>query len=56
MAGGRQRENRVSDILGMARGHRGHIFSLGHGVLRETDPENLRIIVKHVHETTRERR
>ena len=56
LAGGRQMENRVSDILGMARGHRGHIFSLGHGVLRETDPENLRIIVKHVHETTRERR
>ena len=23
-------------------GHRGHVFSLGHGVLRETPPENLR--------------
>jgi uroporphyrinogen decarboxylase len=56
MAGGKQMEKRVSDILGTALDHRGHIFSLGHGVLRETDPENLRMIVKQVHETTRERR
>jgi uroporphyrinogen decarboxylase len=56
MVGGAGMEKRVSDILAMARGHRGHIFSLGHGVLRETDPENLRRIVKLVHETTRQRR
>jgi len=56
MAGGREMEKRVSEILEVARGHAGHIFSLGHGVLRETDPENLRRIVKQVHETTSERR
>jgi uroporphyrinogen decarboxylase len=56
MAGGEEMEKRVSDILGKAQGHVGHIFSLGHGVLRDTDPENLRMIVKQVHETTRERR
>ncbi|MDG6990978.1 MAG: uroporphyrinogen decarboxylase, partial [Nitrososphaerota archaeon] len=32
-----------------AEGHRGHIFSLGHGVLKETPPENLRRIVDIVH-------
>jgi uroporphyrinogen decarboxylase len=56
MTGGKEMEKRVSDILRAARGHRGHIFSLGHGVLRETDPENLRRIVELVHEETRERR
>ena len=34
------------------RGNAGHVFSLGHGVLRETEPENLREIVRMVHETT----
>lgn len=56
MAGGGEMEKRVSDILDRARGHGGHIFSLGHGVLQNTDPENLRSIVKMVHERTRSRK
>ncbi len=56
MAGGAEMERRVSDILKRAQGHKGHVFSLGHGVLRETDPENLREIVKLVHESTRSRK
>ncbi|MDE1853825.1 MAG: uroporphyrinogen decarboxylase [Thaumarchaeota archaeon] len=47
-AGGKTMESGVSDILGRASGRRGHIFNLGHGVLRETPPENLRRIVEMV--------
>ena len=53
VAGGNRMEARVRTILEAARGHRGHVFSLGHGVLRETDPENLRRVVKIVHEAKR---
>lgn len=53
LAGGTEMENRVADILDRARGRMGHIFSLGHGVLRDTDPENLRRIVNIVHTRTR---
>jgi uroporphyrinogen decarboxylase len=53
MTGGKEMERRVTDILRIAKGHRGHVFSLGHGVLKETAPETLRDIVKMVHETTR---
>ncbi len=42
-------------IVEQSKGRRGHIFSLGHGVLRETEPENLREIVKMVHGTTMRR-
>ena len=56
LAGGTAMERRTKDILQIASGRKGHIFSLGHGVLRTTDPENLRRIVKLVHETTGERR
>lgn len=53
MAGGDEMERQVTSVLEMAKGRRGHIFSLGHGVLRETDPENLRRIVATVHSRTR---
>jgi uroporphyrinogen decarboxylase len=56
LAGGEAMRREVGKILEQSRGHRGHIFSLGHGVLRETAPENLREVVKMVHETTRRRR
>jgi uroporphyrinogen decarboxylase len=56
VAGGAEMESRVSDILERTRLQRGHVFSLGHGVLQNTDPENLRTIVKHVHERTRTRK
>jgi len=53
LAGGAEMEKRVSDILGRVKGRGGHIFSLGHGVLRDTNPENLRQIVRTVHARTR---
>ena len=40
--GGSAMQTRVADILDGARGHKGHIFSLGHGVLQNTNPESLR--------------
>lgn len=48
-AGGRAMERGVSDIIERARGRRGHVFNLGHGVLRETPPENLKKVVEMVH-------
>ncbi len=54
-SGGMEMETEVSAILKGARGRRGHIFSLGHGVLRDTDPQNLRKIVADVHARTRRR-
>jgi uroporphyrinogen decarboxylase len=55
LTGGRQMESRVLEILKKSRPHKGHIFSLGHGVLRDTEPENLRRVVKLVHKKTRRR-
>jgi uroporphyrinogen decarboxylase len=55
LAGGEPMKRGVSKILEQSNGRSGHIFSLGHGVLRETEPENLRVAVKLVHETTRHR-
>jgi uroporphyrinogen decarboxylase len=39
-------------ILESVGGRPGHIFNLGHGVLPETDPRDLRRLVELVHETT----
>ena len=52
LAGGEEMTDRVMRVLDGAQGRPGHIFSLGHGVLRGTDPENLRRIVKLVHKQT----
>ena len=38
-------------ILGEAAGRPGHIFNLGHGVIPETDPDDLRRLVDLVHES-----
>ncbi|HVE98340.1 MAG TPA: uroporphyrinogen decarboxylase [Mycobacteriales bacterium] len=43
---------RTLDVLERARGLRGHVFNLGHGVLPETDPDVLRRVVDLVHEAT----
>ncbi len=48
-AGGTRMESEVSRILEEASGRRGHVFNLGHGVLRDTPPENLRRVVELVH-------
>lgn len=55
LAGGERMRGEVGTIVEQSRGRRGHIFSLGHGVLRETPPENLRDVVKMVHDATRSR-
>ncbi len=39
-------------VLAAAAGRPGHIFNLGHGVMKETDPEQAIALVKHVHERT----
>ncbi|MDG7011135.1 MAG: uroporphyrinogen decarboxylase [Nitrososphaerota archaeon] len=54
-AGGRVMEKGVEDILRRTSGKRGHIFNLGHGVLRETPPENLKRIVDMVHRSSAKR-
>jgi uroporphyrinogen decarboxylase len=46
-------ENHAHAVLEEAAGRPGHIFNLGHGVLPETDPDNLRRLVDLVHESTR---
>lgn len=56
LAGGPEMEKRVEEILERAKGQMGHIFSLGHGVLRDTNPENLRRVVSIVHARTRRKR
>ncbi len=42
----------ADQVLAQARGRRGHIFNLGHGVQKETDPEAARLLVAHVHEAS----
>jgi len=44
------------DVLERARGRRGHIFNLGHGVLPQTDPDVLRRLTELVQERTVEAR
>jgi len=41
---------RVRVLLDAARGRPGHVFNLGHGVLPETPPDNVRAMVDAVHE------
>jgi len=53
VSGGRLMEKATQDILNRAASHKGHIFSLGHGVLRDTPPANLQRIVRLVHTETR---
>jgi uroporphyrinogen decarboxylase len=39
----------MHDVLRRAGGRRGHIFNLGHGVLPDTDPEQLARLAQAVH-------
>jgi uroporphyrinogen decarboxylase len=45
-------ESATLEILRLADGRPGHVFNLGHGVLPETDPEDLGRLVRFVHERT----
>ena len=45
-------EPRVREILDRARGLRGHVFNLGHGVLPETNPDQLARLADLVHAAT----
>ncbi|HZY95079.1 MAG TPA: uroporphyrinogen decarboxylase [Candidatus Bathyarchaeia archaeon] len=49
-------ETRTREILGRVNNRPGHIFNLGHGVLPETNPEQLRKLVGLVHQATEKRR
>jgi uroporphyrinogen decarboxylase len=45
-------ERQARWVLDEAGGRPGHIFNLGHGVLPETDPDQLKRLVELVHETS----
>jgi uroporphyrinogen decarboxylase len=45
-------EREASDVLARAGGRPGHIFNLGHGVVPETDPDDLGRLVHLVHAQT----
>ena len=45
-------KEKVQDVLQRAAGHPGHIFNVGHGILRQTPVENVRAAVEMVHEMT----
>jgi uroporphyrinogen decarboxylase len=45
-------EQKTIELLDRVAGRPGHIFNLGHGVLPETDPADLRRLVEVVHERT----
>jgi uroporphyrinogen decarboxylase len=44
---------KVREILGQCRKFKGHVFNLGHGVLPNTPPDNVKILVDCVHELSR---
>jgi uroporphyrinogen decarboxylase len=52
LAGWEATESGARAVLEAARGRRGHVFNLGHGVLPATDTELLRRLVDFVHEET----
>ena len=45
-------EQAALDVLARAAGRRGHVFNLGHGVLPDTDPDQLTRLVALVNEQT----
>ena len=45
-----QLREQVDHVLAQAGGRLGHIFNLGHGILPQTPPDNVRRLVDYVHE------
>ena len=43
---------KVKDVLDRAGGKAGHIFNIGHGISKFTDPNNVKKVVEMVHEWT----
>ena len=46
----RELRPRIDDVLDRAGARPGHIFNVGHGLLPETPPDNVRRLVEHVRE------
>jgi uroporphyrinogen decarboxylase len=46
-------ERRIADIVEEGRRARGHIFNLGHGIVPETDPNQVTWVTERVHELGR---
>lgn len=42
----------VDDVLTRAKGRRGHIFNLGHGITPETPMDAVEVVIAHVHQRT----
>ena len=49
-------EKRIRNVLEQAKGARGHIFNLGHGIVPETPPEQAKLAVELVHKISKEMR
>ena len=49
-------EDATRDVLARAEGRRGHVFNLGHGVLPDTNPDDLRRLTELVQDATVEAR
>ena len=45
-------ERRADDVLDRAGGRPGHVFNVGHGLVPQTPPDNVRRLVEHVHART----
>jgi len=43
---------RIDDVLERAGGRPGHVFNVGHGLVPQTPPDNVRRLVQHVRERT----
>ena len=50
LAGWDAAEEGMRDVLARAGGRPGHVFNLGHGVMPETDPDQLKRLTDFVHE------
>jgi len=49
-------EKRVAAVLEQAKGARGHVFNLGHGIVPQTDPAKAKLTVDLVHEISKKMR